>query len=201
VRKYNQSTTDISSTIATDRYLPVNRYSNEGVLTIGWSGSHSTSVYLKLLGDVLRKLKQRQHFRLLVIGDAKFQLEGIEVEALPWTESSEVRDLQRIDIGLYPLPNEEWVYGKSGLKALQYMALGIPTIATAIGANFRVIEDGKSGFLVKSEEEWLERLEQLMKDANLRRAIGAKARERVESLYSVKANEPVYLKIFQSTFL
>ncbi len=201
VRRYNSHTTDISSTIATDRYLPVNTYSNENVVTIGWSGSHSTSVYMKLLSDVLAELKKKRKFKLLVIGDANFQMPGIDVEALPWREESEVRDLQRIDIGLYPLPDEEWVYGKSGLKALQYMALGIPTIATAIGANFRVMEDGISGFLVKSDAEWLARLEQLVDDASLRKSIGTKARERVEELYSVRANEPTYLKIFQTTFL
>ena len=88
---------------------------------------------------------KKYKFKLLVIGDPLFHIDGLDCEAIQWVENSEVRDLQRIDIGIYPLPNEEWVLGKSGLKALQYMALGIPTIASAIGANYRVIEDGISG--------------------------------------------------------
>jgi glycosyltransferase involved in cell wall biosynthesis len=101
-----------------------------------------------------------------------------------------------MDIGLYPLPlDEEWVYGKSGLKALQYMALGLPVVATAIGANFRIIENGESGYLVTAEDEWLEKLRELINTPALRKTIGMKARERVEKYYSVKANEPVYLNI------
>ncbi|MEI9806555.1 MAG: glycosyltransferase [Bacteroidota bacterium] len=92
----------------------------------------------------LKELKKEFEFKLLVMGDAGFSLEGINVEAHAWTEAKEIETLQRMDIGLYPLPlDEEWVYGKSGLKALQYMALGLPVIATAIGANFRVIKEGE----------------------------------------------------------
>ena len=101
-----------------------------------------------------------------------------------------------MDIGLYPLPlDEEWVNGKSGLKALQYMALGIPAIASNIGCNDRVIEQGVSGFLVTSREEWIEKLVLLMNDPTLRKQIGLAGRERVEKMFSVKANAPVYLSI------
>ena len=198
VQQYNTNTTDISSTINTDTYLPVNRYENKGVLTIGWSGSHSTSRFLHLLTDVLIELQQSHPFRLLVIGDADFKMAGIKNQkAIPWREASEVADLQQIDIGLYPLPDEKWVYGKSGLKALQYMALGIPTVATAIGANFRVIEDGVSGFLVKNETQWLNRLKSLLKQPDLRKNMGLAARKRVEAHYSINANKDHYLEVLR----
>ncbi len=200
VRKYNTRTTDISSTINTEKYLPKVSYANDHVVVLGWSGSHSTAPYLRLLEKVLRELSTRHKFKLRVIGEPSFKMEGIAVEALPWREATEVADLAQIDVGLYPLPDEQWVYGKSGLKALQYMAMGIPTVATAIGANFRVIEDGVSGFLVKTETEWRDRLEQLIQDAELRRRLGENARKRVEKYYSIKANEPVYLEIFRRTY-
>jgi glycosyltransferase involved in cell wall biosynthesis len=200
VRKHNAKTTDISSTINTDTYVPKASYENDHRLVIGWSGSFSTSPYLKLLAEPLRRLRKKLDFKLLVIGDASFQMDGVDVEALPWVESTEVRDLSRIDIGLYPLPDEQWVYGKSGLKALQYMALGIPTIATAIGANFRVIEDGVSGHLVKTEDEWVDRLERLASDAALRKQIGQAARKRVEDRFSIKANRDTYLGIFREVY-
>ncbi|MET0393134.1 MAG: glycosyltransferase family 4 protein, partial [Chitinophagaceae bacterium] len=196
VRKYNTNTTDISSTINTDTYIPVNRYENKGPVTLGWSGSHSTVRYLGLLHPVLLELKKELEFKLIVMGDASFRLEGIDMEALAWTEEKEIPTLQRMDIGLYPLPlDEEWVYGKSGLKALQYMALGLPVVATAIGANFRVMEDGRSGFLVTTPEEWLARLRQLIHKPELRKRLGQAARGRVEKYYSIRANEPVYLGI------
>jgi glycosyltransferase involved in cell wall biosynthesis len=200
VRKYNSRTTDISSTIDTDKYVPIYDYSNDRPIVLGWSGSHSTVPYLHLLDRALRELRKQYEFKLLVFGTSTFEMDGIEVEAIPWKEATEVRDLKRIDIGLYPLPDEEWVLGKSGLKALQYMALGIPTVATAVGANFRVIEDGVSGFLVKSEEEWKTRLGELLNDADLRRRLGRRARERVEQHYSLQANAPTYLRIFKEVF-
>jgi len=200
VRKYNLKTTDISSTINTDTYIPIENYLNDHRIVLGWSGSHSTAPYLKLLTTVLHKLRLQHDFKLLVIGAPVFQIDGIDVEVIAWNEATEARDLRRIDIGLYPLPDEEWVLGKSGLKALQYMACGIPTVATAIGANYRVIETGVSGFLVNSDDEWLENLTNLLVDPGLRRRIGINGRERVEHLYSVRANEPVYLGIFDNVF-
>lgn len=197
-RKYNGRTTDISSTINTDTYIPVNTYRNEHTVILGWSGSHSTIRYLTLLHPVLLELRKQVAFRLLVMGDASFRMEGIDVEAHAWSEEKEIAILQKIDIGLYPLPlDEEWVYGKSGLKALQYMALGLPVVATAIGANFRVIEDGKSGLLVTTPQEWVQRLKELIVDPGLRRRLGIAARDRVEKYYSVKVNEPVYLGIIE----
>jgi glycosyltransferase involved in cell wall biosynthesis len=195
VRKYNQRTTDISSTINTDAYIPKKDYSVKDQFIIGWSGSHSTSKYLHLLDGVLQELAKKYPFKLLVMGDPDFRLEGVEVETLPWKESYEVEIIRRFDIGLYPLPDEEWVLGKSGLKALQYMALGVPTVATAIGTIFRVIENDVNGFLVTNENEWKERIVQLINDVSLRKRIGEKAAETVESRYSIHATKDAYLNI------
>jgi len=200
VRRYTSKIAYIPVTVNTERYFPVQQYSNDTRLVLGWSGSHSTAPYLRLLETVLRSLREQYDFRLLVIGAPDFRIEGLDGEAIPWNEATEVEDLQRIDIGLYPLPDEEWVLGKGGGKALQYMACGIPTVATAIGANFRVIEDGVSGFLVKSDEEWKARLGELMSDPDLRRRIGQQGRARVVKYNSVFANEPVYLRIFDEVF-
>ncbi len=197
VNQYNQNTTDISSTIDTDSYQPVNDYKNTDKIVLGWSGSHSTSKYLYILQGVLLKLAKKHDFKLLVIGDASFKIRGLDCETIAWSREKEIDELQRIDIGLYPLPDEEWVYGKSGLKALQYMALGIPTVATAIGANYRVIEEGVSGYLVTSEDEWVNRLSALIINTELRKKIGEKARVRVENLYSVNANKNTYIGIFE----
>jgi glycosyltransferase involved in cell wall biosynthesis len=200
-QKFNVNTTDISSTINTSTYQPVNKYANDKKLTLGWSGSHSTVRYLRLLHPVLKELRKEVDFKLMVMGDSSFTLEGIDVEAYPWSEENEIPVLQKMDIGLYPLPlDEEWVYGKSGLKALQYMAMGLPVIATAIGANFRVIDDGATGFLVTTPEEWLSKLKMLINNAELRRDFGTKGREKVDEKYSVRANEPVYLGILNKVF-
>jgi glycosyltransferase involved in cell wall biosynthesis len=149
------------------------------------------------LDGVLREISRERRVRLLVIGSAEFSIPGVDVEAIPWREPSEVADLQRIDIGLYPLPEDEWVLGKSGLKALQYMALGIPAVATAIGANHRVVLDGVTGFLVRTPEEWKRRILELIDDPSLRRRLGEAARRHVEKTYSVRANRDTYLGILK----
>ncbi len=200
VRQHNPFTTDISSTIDTDRYQPCNAYSNAPELVLGWSGSHSTAPYLHLLDRVLQQLARRHPFRLLVIGPSCFELPGVELEVVPWSAELELPSLQRIDIGLYPLPDDDWVQGKSGLKALQYMALGIPVVASALGCNDRVVQEGRSGFLVRHEDQWLQALERLMADAELRRAFGQAGRRIVEQRYSVLANRNRYLSIFQDVF-
>lgn len=193
----NANVTDISSTINMSKYLRKPLAPSLGPVTIGWSGSHSTSKYLVLLADVLRDVRREREFRLLVIGDPELRIEGLTVTGLPWVEPTEVADLHRIDIGLYPLPREEWVFGKSGLKALQYQALGIPVVATAIGTNYRVIEDGVTGFLVNSPDEWKKALIRLIDDPAKRRTMGDAARARVDRLYSIEANKESYLRILR----
>lgn len=202
-RQYNPNTTDISSTINTTTYEPVNPYENQPnqPITLGWSGSHSTEKYLSILTNVLQEISKQRKIRLLVIGSGKFTMPGVDVQSIAWKSATEVADLQKIDIGLYPLPDDPWVYGKSGLKALQYMALGIPTIATAIGTNFRVIESGQSGLLVKTEEEWINALLKLIDQPAERRRLGQAGRQRVENYYSIEANKDVYLAIFDKVYV
>jgi len=196
---YNKNVTDISSTINTTTYQPVNAYQNDHKLIVGWSGSHSTAQYLYLLKDVLLELHKRKPFKLLVMGDSTFKIDGLDMEAIDWSVEFEIPTLQKFDIGLYPLPlDTNWVLGKSGLKALQYMAVGIPVIATAIGANYRVIDDGKTGFLVKTSDEWINKLEYLIDNPELRKTMGQSGRTKVEKYYSLNVTAPVYLNILKS---
>ena len=200
VRKYNPHTTDISSTINTEVYRPKTDYAIKEKVVLGWSGSISTAKHLRVLEPILKKLRSEGYdFKLLVMGTDDFKIDGIETESLPWKEEYEVQVIKRFDIGLYPLPNEQWVYGKSGLKALQYMAAGVPVVATAIGTNFRIIENDYNGYLAKSEEEWLQYLKMLIADENLRRRVGQTAAKMLEEKFSVHANQQTYLNIIQGT--
>lgn len=192
--RYNEGVTDISSTIETEVYTP-RPHREQSPLVIGWSGSHSTSPYLHDLDGVLSRLAAREDIQLKVIGDPSFRMSGVDVDATPWDAIGEVAALSEIDIGVYPLPDEEWVLGKSGLKALQYMALEIPTVAERLGSNKRIIEDGVTGFLVRGEDEWLNRLTELIHDPELRRRMGTAGRRTVVENYSVGANEPAYLEV------
>lgn len=198
--QFNKNVTNISSTIDTDKYFVKNSYSNKKRITIGWSGSHSTSPYLHLLDKVLKKIQDKYNTNIKVIGDRNFNIPDVSISAQDWKYDTEVHDLQHIDIGLYPLPEEEWVLGKSGLKALQYMGLGIPTVAQAIGANFDIIKDGHNGFLAGAEKDWYEKIAALVEDPYLRRKIGLNGRKTVEDRYSVRVNASVYLDILNKVY-
>lgn len=200
VRKYNSYTTDISSTVDTsNKYICVNSYSNDKPLIIGWSGSHSTIQHFKIITNVLTAIQAKYPgIKILVMGGSNIEIPNLNLESTEWSEEKEIKTLQKFDIGIYPLPNEQWVYGKSGLKAIQYMALGIPTIATAIGTNFRVIENGESGYLVESEKEWIEKLTLLIENSSLRKQIGMAGRLKVEKLFSLDANKQKYLDAFNN---
>ena len=196
-RGFHDRVTTISSTIDTEAYVPRGvSQATEGVV-VGWSGSHSTSPYLHLLDDVLVELQRELGVRVSVIGDEGFRLEGLALDARAWRLDSEVADLREFDVGVYPLPNEEWVLGKSGLKALQYMALGIPPVVERVGVNSEIVSDGENGFLVNGPEQWSERLRLLVLDPLLRERMGREARRTIEERYSVRANASLYRAVLE----
>ena len=191
--------TYISSSVDADRFRPANRYSNDVVVvTIGWTGTFSSRPYLDLLRGVLQKLAAERHFRLRVIGNFDYELPGVDLDVVRWTAEREIEDLQAIDIGLYPLPADEWVSGKSGLKAIQYMMMGIPCVATDVGTTPLIIRHDENGLLVRTEEEWLEALKKLLDDADLRRRLGEAARRDASAKYSTKAIAAQYRGVLEN---
>ena len=88
---------------------------------------------MKIIEPTIQKISKIRDIKFIVIGDFNYHLEGVNVVNINWNKKSEIEDLSMIDIGLYPLYKDEWVLGKSGLKALQYMALEIPAVATNYG--------------------------------------------------------------------
>ena len=132
------------------------------------------------------------------MGDPEYHVDGLKnLELMSWSLETELQNLQRIDIGLHPLPDEEWVYGKSGGKLVQYMAVGIPTIATAIGPNYDAIKEGFNGFLVNNDQGWKEKLELLITNHVLRIEMGKNVRDTAIHKYSLNSNYNKYLRIFK----
>jgi len=197
--QYGRKAICIPPTIDTNKYFLADKPCGRK-LCIGWTGSHSTSEYLLILANTLKKINQEHDVRIKVMGDGNFKIDGLAIEAKEWSADTEIKDIQEIDIGLYPLPKNEWIMGKGGLKALQYMGMGIPVVATRVGAVLDFIQDGVNGFLVDSEEEWIEKISRLIEDADLRRRVGLAARKTVEERFSVKANAPKMLGIIQGVY-
>jgi glycosyltransferase involved in cell wall biosynthesis len=190
--------TYISSSVDTDRFLPATPYSNDGVVAIGWTGTFTTRPYLDLLRGVFQRLAQKHPFRLQVIGNFDYELPGVDIEVVRWNAQDEVRQLQAFDIGVYPLPVDDWVLGKSGLKAIQYMAFALPLVATNVGNTPNLIRDGENGLLVTSEAEWEAALEKLLLDPALRRRLGEAARKDAVAHYSVTAIAGQYRAVIEA---
>ncbi|MDQ3801018.1 MAG: glycosyltransferase family 4 protein [Acidobacteriota bacterium] len=194
-RQYNpQNVTVIPTTIDTDKYHYLENKPANDVPVIGWSGSHSTVQHLDTLRETLQDLAKEAQFRLRVVGTPNYKIPGVDVEALKWRSETETSDLEPIDIGVMPLPDDQWSKGKCGLKALQYMALGVPTICSPVGVNSEIIQDGENGFLAAAKDEWIEKLKRLLNSAELRRKLGAAGRRTVEEKYSARVQAP---RVFQ----
>jgi len=195
---YKQAVTIIPSPIDMTSY-PQKKYSDENdTITLGWVGAHGSIHYLKKMKPIFETLGRRNDkLRLKIICDTFFDCENMAVEKKQWSERDEVADIQSFDIGLMPLMDDPWSHGKCGLKVLQCLATGVPVVCSPAGINREIVEDGVHGFWASSQEEWIEKLEILINDYELRRKMGVAGRERVIERYSLKANEPRMLKIFQ----
>ncbi len=198
-RKLNKRVTIVPSTIDTDQYTFTDKTSSPEIPVIGWTGSFSTIQHLNTLGPALQQLAARRAFRLRVIAPSDFSLPGVDVESIRWQAATEVEDLKPIDVGIMPLPDNEWTRGKCGMKALQFMALGIPPVCSPVGANMEIVKDGVNGFLANTDEEWVEKLDRLLTSADLRRQLGGAARATVENEYSARVHAPRVFEVFSST--
>ena len=196
--KFNSNVEIIPTTIDTDWYQPKAKKSG-GVVVIGWSGSFSTIKHFEQIIPVLLKLKEKYKDKVIfkVIGDSTYTQEELGIQGISWQADTEVASLQEFDIGIMPLPDEEWTRGKCGAKGLQYMGLGIPAVMSPVGVNTEIIEDGVNGFLAGTDEEWLEKLKKLIEFPEFRVQLGAAGRETVVARYSVEANKEKYLKLFE----
>lgn len=199
-RQYNPNTRIVPTTIDTDEYQPGPPRHGEGPVVIGWSGSITTIQHFRYAIPALRELKARFGDRITfrVVGDGSYSEPSLGVQGLPWRKATELDDLRAMDIGIMPLPDDEWARGKCGLKGLQYMALGIPTLMSPVGVNSEIIQDGVNGYLATDTDEWVRKIGWLVEDADLRSRLGAEARRTVEEHYSVHAWRDRYLTLFNN---
>lgn len=154
-------------------------------VVIGWIGSSYTSRFLKMLEETLIELNRTFDFKLLVIGAGKdFTISNIEMEVVPWEYEQEPDMIGSMDIGIMPLPNEDYAKGKGGYKIFQYMASALPVVASPIGINSEIVNHGRNGFLAETKEEWFRYLSLLINDRQLRKELGNAGRSDAEKYYS-----------------
>jgi len=180
-------------------YVPtavdLNRYqlggeANNSLYTVGWIGSPITTPYLGLVRAALVETCKSGSGRLIVVGAHESTLlDGVQTVFRPWSEETEVAEIQHFDVGIMPLPDEPWERGKCGYKLIQYMGCGRPVVASPVGANAQIVEPGLNGFLATTTADWIDALRAL-RDAALRERMGRAGRAKVERDYCLQVTAP-----------
>lgn len=188
---YNFNSFLVPTAVDLDKYIHKKSQNENTPLIIGWTGSDSTmNLCFPILKEVFEKLnKDKLLFKLLIISSSKPEFEWLKDlnwEFVKWEEESEIETLNRIDIGLMPLNNTPFENGKCGLKAIQYMVLGIPAIVSPIGVNNIIVENRINGFHAKTVEDWVSLINELLVDEDLRKEIGSSAASFVRKNYSTQ---------------
>lgn len=180
--KFNKNVKIIPTTIDINKYKYVKKKYKKN-LTIGWSGSASTSKYIENFLPELIKIQKKNKFKIIIIG-SKLNLNNKNINCLKWSFKNEIKYLSKIDIGLMPLPNNHWTKGKCGLKILQYLSIGIPSLVSNVGINSEIIHNEKNGYLINNKKEWEIYLLKLLNNPKLIPKMGLYGRKTVEKFYS-----------------
>lgn len=180
----------LPTVIDPDRYFLKNKLEYDSCVHIGWIGSPSTLKYLLSLQSVFQALAKEHKLELIIVNSKGIEIPdfGVPITYLEWEEEKEVKYIQRMDIGIMPLPDDPWEQGKCAYKLIQYMACGLPVVASPVGMNVEVVKEGENGFLAGSDQEWIDTLEKLIVDPEMRQAFGKKGRELVMERFTLDRN-------------
>lgn len=196
---FNKNTMIIPTTIDTENLHNPTLYPQKtnSLPIIGWTGTHSTLHYLDQIMPVIKDIEQTHDLVFMVISNKKPSIDLKSLQFVPWNKETEIQDLSRIDIGLMPLTEDLWSQGKCGFKALQYMALEIPAIASPVGVNNKIIQHEKNGYLCNNLEDWRHSIIQLIENRKKRIEMGKEGRKTVVNNYSVLSNTTGFLSLFE----
>jgi glycosyltransferase involved in cell wall biosynthesis len=200
VSQYNQNIWQVPSVVDTRQYVfrPESLEEQPEEVCIGWSGSPTTMKNIRVIAGALKKLAEMVPHRVHLIGGTEFDLPGVPYVAQKWSAETEVEDLRKMQVGMVPLPVNEWNKRKFYMKTAQYMALGIPTVATPLGSNPEVVQHGVTGFLADSEPEWIDYLSLLIKDHELRLRMSHAAAKAAQEKYSLESNTEKIIEAFRA---
>lgn len=198
-KQNNSSVQWVPTVIDIDRYVPRRKEATDSII-IGWIGSPSTQKYILELKDALIAISKKHPISLLLVGANKNitnYFPGINVEVVPWNETTEVMHIQKMDIGIMPLTDGPWEKGKCGYKLIQYMACSIPVIASPVGVNVDIVNNSNSGYLAGSTNEWIKSIDALASSSEQRYILGASGRRSVETTYSVQVQATKLFNLFK----
>lgn len=193
--QFNANTHCLPTVVDTVRYLP-RRVSRSAMFTVGWIGSPSTAPYLSELVAPLSAIGQEGPVRFIVIGGKAPTIPNVEVVEIEWQEHTEVDLINSFDVGVMPLPDDDWARGKCAFKLIQYMACAVPVVASPVGANVDVV-NVECGLLAATHQDWEAALRTLRDQPVKRAEMGQAGRARVVQHYSLQRNLPALASIIR----
>lgn len=197
--RHNPQTFVIPTTVDMELYREKPATTSSDSVILGWIGSKATLFYLENIKNVFETIFERfPNVSLKIVADRFFDCNKRPVIKKRWKYEDETDDLHTFDIGLMPLTDDLWSRGKCGFKLLQYMAAGIPPVCSPVGVNKEIVKDGINGFYALDEQEWVEKLSNLILDRQLRYRIGKNARLTVLDNYSKAIYEKKLLILLNS---
>jgi glycosyltransferase involved in cell wall biosynthesis len=199
-KRYCSRTEIIPTTVDADAYTPCAEMTRTALPTLGWIGSPSTWKYGAALSAMLTSFVAAQKLSVLIIGANHAADHALPFEFRTWSEAREIDDIRDMDIGIMPIPDAPWARGKCGYKLIQYMACGIPVIASPVGVNSEIVQHGVNGFLAATDAEWKAAIEQLVGDSFLRKRMGEAGRKTVEERYSIQRYGPHMAALIHDLF-
>ena len=189
----------VPTVVDVDRYRVRSTPKSDAAPVIGWIGSPSTwRDYLEPMLPMLLDVASHSGTRIKIIGAGVSADIHPLVDVMPWSEENEVEQIQSMDIGIMPLDDSPWARGKCGYKLIQYMACGLPVVASPVGVNSDIVDNGENGLLARTEGEWRDALTTLIIDRDLRQRMGAVGRKKVEQYYSLQIWGGRIAEIFRS---
>ncbi len=186
----------LPTVVDTDKVIQKTFFKNDS-FTIGWIGSPSTSRHINVAVPALNQLCQDKHIQFSAIGAHKKDVNEIQCQLIPWKQETEFQEINHFDVGIMPLPETPWERGKCGFKLIQYMACGLPVIASPVGMNKDIVDHGVNGFLADGVDDWIEYLEVLKENPDLCRKMGEAGRKKVENDYSLQAIAPKLVELLK----
>jgi len=187
----NQNVDVIPTAIIGERYQLKTYPAQPGRVVLGWIGDHGSIHYLEKMKPIFERIGERYpQVELKIVCDTFFDCDRMKVIKKNWSSEEEVADLQGFDVGLMPLVDDPWSWGKCGLKIIQYQGVGVPVVCTPVGINKDLVEDGANGFWAKTPREWEEKLSLLIKNPKLREQMGREGRRRVLKNYTNEVCAP-----------
>ncbi len=202
-RRFTDAVTILPTVVDMDRYTAKADYvCAESRFVIGWIGTPVTARYLASCGGALQQIAAKHSILLRCIGTPRtFSLPGVPVENIPWNEATECDVIKRFDIGIMPLVDEPFAWGKCGFKLVQYMGCGVPAVGANLGANKHIIEHEKNGFLANCDSDYVRIIERLIGDQHLRESIGRAGRNRIEMSYSLQSTKAAFEQVLRRAAL